>query len=97
MPAYIIVDVAIQDAAEYEEYKKLTPASIAAYGGKFIVRGTQTETLEGDWQPGRFVVLEFPSLEKAKSWWASPEYAAAKAIRQRTASTKMIVVDGYTG
>ena len=96
MPAYIIVDVAIHDAAEQEEYKKLTPASIAAYGGKFIVRGTQTETLEGDWQPGRFVILEFPSLEKAKAWWASPEYAAAKAIRQRTANTKMIVVDGQT-
>jgi uncharacterized protein (DUF1330 family) len=96
MPAYIIVDIAIQDAVEYEEYKKLTPASIAAYEGKFIVRGTATETLEGDWQPGRFVILEFPSLEKAKAWWASPEYAAAKAIRQRTANTKMIVVDGYT-
>jgi uncharacterized protein (DUF1330 family) len=97
MPAYIIVDVAIHNALEYEEYKKLTPASIAAYEGKFIVRGTPTETLEGDWLPGRFVILEFPSLEKAKAWWASPEYAAAKAIRQQTANTNMIVVDGYAG
>ncbi|MES2848175.1 MAG: DUF1330 domain-containing protein [Bacteroidota bacterium] len=97
MPAYIIVDVVINDPVEYEEYKKLTPASIAAYGGKFIVRGGQTEILEGDWQPGRFVVLEFPSLEKAKAWWGSPEYTPAKAIRQRTANTKMILVDGYAG
>ena len=61
MPAYIIVDVTIVDPVEYETYKKLTPASIAAYNGRFIVRGSQTETLEGDWQPGRVVVIEFPT------------------------------------
>lgn len=92
MPAYIIVDVAINDPVEYEAYKKLTPASLIPYDGKFIVRGGPTETLEGEWQPGRFVVLEFPSTEKAKAWWSSPGYAPAKAIRQRTASTQMILV-----
>ena len=97
MPAYIIVDITIHDTENYADYLKLTPASIAAYGGKFIVRGGQTETLEGDWQPGRFVILEFPSLEKAKQWWASEEYAPAKAIRQANAATKMIVVEGYEG
>ena len=94
MAAYIIVDVTINDTAEYEAYKKLTPASIAAYNGKFIVRGGQTTTLEGDWQPGRIVVLEFPTLSIAKEWWASGEYAVAKIIRQKTAATKMIVVEG---
>lgn len=94
MPAYIIVDVKINSLEEYETYKKLTPASLAAYNGKFIVRGGQTEILEGEWQPGRVVVLEFPSLAIAKAWWASDEYAVAKAIRQRTAETKMIVVEG---
>jgi uncharacterized protein (DUF1330 family) len=97
MPAYIIVDVDIQDAAMYEAYKKLTPGSLATYGGKFIVRGADTETLEGDWQPGRFVILEFPSVTAAKKWWNSPEYAPAKAIRQKSASTRMIVVNGYSG
>lgn len=97
MPAYIIVDVDIQDPVLYEEYKKLTPASLTAYGGKFIVRGADTETLEGNWKPGRFVILEFPSLAAAKKWWDSPEYAPAKAIRQRTATTSMIVVNGYAG
>lgn len=96
MPAYIIVDVDIQDPVLYEEYKKLTPASIAAYDGRFVVRGAETELLEGNWQPGRFVILEFPSLEVAKQWWASPEYAPAKAIRQRIATTNMIVVNGYS-
>jgi uncharacterized protein (DUF1330 family) len=94
MPAYIIVDVTIADPVEYEEYKKLTPGSIAAFNGKFIVRGGQTTTLEGDWQPGRIVVLEFPDMDAAKQWWSSEEYGVAKLIRQRAASTKMIVVDG---
>ena len=95
MAAYIIVDVNINDQQEYEEYKKLTPASITAHGGRFVVRGGTTETLEGDWQPGRIVILEFPSFEQAKKWWESDEYAPAKAIRQRTAETKMILVDGF--
>lgn len=95
MPAYIIVDVTIHNAENYEGYKKLTPASIAAYDGKFIVRGGTTETLEGDWQPGRIVVLEFPSVERARQWWSSQEYAPAKTIRQANADTKMILVDGY--
>jgi len=96
MPAYIIVDVTITDPQLYEEYKKLTPASIAAWQGKFIVRGGATETLEGDWQPGRFVMLEFPNAELARQWWHSTEYAPAKNIRQRAASTKMILAEGVT-
>ena len=94
MAAYIIVDVKINDAEMYEEYKKLTPASVAAYQGKFIVRGGATETLEGDWKPGRIVVLEFPNAERARQWWDSSEYAPAKIIRQNAANTKMILVEG---
>ena len=94
MPAYVIVDVKIRNHEDYEEYKKLTPASITAYEGKFIVRGGKAETLEGDWDPQRIVVLEFPTVERAKEWWASEMYAPAKQIRQRTASTQMIVVEG---
>ena len=94
MAAYVIVDVTINDPQEYEEYKKLTPASISAYDGKFIVRGGKTETLEGAWAPERIVVLEFPTVERAKKWWSSEMYTAAKTIRQRVASTKMIVVEG---
>jgi uncharacterized protein (DUF1330 family) len=96
MSAYVIVEVSITDPIEYEAYKKLTPAAIAAFDGKFVVRGAQTETLEGNWQPERIVVLEFPSVERAKEWWNSEEYAPAKAIRQRAATTKMLVVEGFT-
>jgi uncharacterized protein (DUF1330 family) len=79
---------------EYEDYKKLTPASLLPFRGRFIVRGGETESLEGIWQPKRIVVLEFPTKEAAKDWWASNEYAPAKALRQRTATTNMIMVQG---
>jgi len=94
MPAFIIVDVKITDPGDYEEYKKLTPASIAAYQGSFVVRGGKTETLEGDWVPERIVVLQFPDAERARQWWNSQEYTDAKLIRQRAAFTRMILVDG---
>jgi uncharacterized protein (DUF1330 family) len=94
MPAYIVVEVDVHNPTEYEDYKKLTPGSLKNFQGKFIVRGGKTETLEGDWSPKRFVMLEFPSIELAKAWWASEEYAPAKALRQRTATSKMIVVEG---
>jgi len=94
MPAYIIVEIDIHYPTEYEDYKKLTTPTLAIYSGKFIVRGGATEMLEGDWQPKRIVVLEFPNKESAKQWWLSEEYAPAKALRQRTAMTKMILVEG---
>lgn len=94
MKAFVIVDVDIKDADKYEDYKKLTPGSIVPFGGKFIVRGAAAESLEGDWKPGRIVVLEFPSKEKAHEWWASEIYAPAKAIRQSAATTKMLVIEG---
>ena len=94
MSAYIIVQVEVTEPAGYDEYKKMVPSSLAAYGGKFVVRGGACETLEGSWQPKRLVVLEFPSVAKAKQWWASNEYSDAKALRQRTAKSEMIVVEG---
>lgn len=95
MPAYIIVDIAIHDPKQYQDYKKLTPGSLKAYQGKFIVRGGETETLEGDWNPERIVILEFPTVELAKKWWSSEEYAPAKKLRQQTATSKMLLVEGF--
>ena len=94
MPAYVIVEVEVTDPAGYEDYKQMVPPSLAAYGGKYAVRGGACETLEGSWQPKRVVVLEFPSVARARQWWTSEEYSAAKALRQRTATTQMIVVEG---
>ena len=94
MAAYIIVEINVKDAETYERYKQLAPPSIAAHGGRYLIRGGKVETLEGAWQPKRFVMLEFPSAEQARAWWASPEYAPAKALRQASASTEMILVEG---
>jgi uncharacterized protein (DUF1330 family) len=94
MSAFVIVEVSIHDHRDYEEYKKLTPAAIAAFDGRFVVRGGQTTTLEGDWKPERIVVLEFPSVARANEWWNSETYEKAKIIRQRAANTKMIIVEG---
>ena len=94
MTAYVIVELEITDAAGYDDYRKLVPPTVAAYDGRFVVRGGACETLEGSWRPQRMVVLEFPSVARAKQWWASVEYAEAKAMRQRTARTRMIVVEG---
>lgn len=94
MTAYVIVDVTVNDPANYDDYKKLAPVSVAQYGGKYIARGGRTETLEGHWTPGRLVILEFPSIEQAKAWLNSPEYAPARAMRHAYATTNMVVIEG---
>jgi uncharacterized protein (DUF1330 family) len=94
MAAYVIVDIDIADPARYEEYKKLAGPTVGAHGGKYVARGGKVHTLEGDWQPGRIVVLEFATAEKAKAWWDCAEYGAARAIRNACARTRMIVVEG---
>jgi len=94
MPAYFIVDVNVQDAAGFEEYRKRVPATVEKYGGKFLIRGGKFEKLEGDWHPTRVVLLEFPSLEQAKRWYNSEEYREPKALRFKTAKTNLILVEG---
>lgn len=94
MAAYVVVQVDVKDPFRYEAYKKMVPPSLERFGGRFIVRGGQVHSMEGTWSPKRFVVLEFPSVEQAKAWWASPEYAEAKALRQATAESQLIIVEG---
>jgi uncharacterized protein (DUF1330 family) len=96
MPAFLIAQVTVRDATTYERYKELAPPSIALYGGRYVARGGATETLEGSWRPTRLVILEFPSVERAREWWNSPEYAPAKALRQSCAETEILLVDGLS-
>ena len=93
MPALVLVEVSIHDPELYESYKKLTLGSLVPFEGRFVVRGAQTESLEGDWNPERLVILEFLSVQKAKDWWASEEYTKAKNIRYQAAKSKMLVVE----
>lgn len=94
MATFVVVEISIHDPATYERYKQLAPPTIARYGGRYAVRGGTTQALEGDWNPERFVILEFPTADAARKWWSSPEYSEARAIRQRCATARMLLVDG---
>jgi uncharacterized protein (DUF1330 family) len=96
MPAYIVVQITVRDPATYDRYRELVSPTIAAFGGRYIARGGSTETLEGTWRPTRLVIVEFPSVERAREWWSSPEYAPAKALRQRSADTEMVLLEGLS-
>lgn len=89
MAAYVYVELSITDREGFQEYIQKAPISIAAYGGKYIIRAKLSEELEGTWPSQILVVLEFPSIQAAKDWWSSKEYAEAKDIRHKTASSKM--------
>jgi uncharacterized protein (DUF1330 family) len=94
MPAYVIADVTVTDAATMEEYRTQVPATLEKYGGRFLVRGGAHETVEGDWRPNRLVVLEFGSLDEAKRWYDSEEYRLPKALRLRAGRTNLVMVEG---
>ena len=94
MAAYLIADVEVIDSAGYEEYKQKVPQTIAAYGGRYLARGGTTETLEGTWSLNRSVILEFASLSQLKAWWSSPEYRPLRDIRERTARSNLVMIDG---
>jgi uncharacterized protein (DUF1330 family) len=92
--AYVIAMVDVKDPVRYEDYRRMVLPTITAFGGRFIARGGRTEALEGQLPAGRMVIVEFPSLDKAKEWWSSPQYAEARAIRQATSDGTLIVVEG---
>jgi uncharacterized protein (DUF1330 family) len=94
MPAYIVVEIEITNPETYARYTQQVQPSLDAHGGRFVVRGGQPETLEGDWRPKRVVILQFDSTENAKEWWASDLYAGPKKLRQSSARTNMILVEG---
>lgn len=95
MAAYFVVDVVeVTDSAVMEEYRRQVSATIARHGGRYLVRGGPFEVLEGDWTPGRVVVLEFPTLADARRWYDSEDYRGPKALRQRSARTRLVLVEG---
>jgi uncharacterized protein (DUF1330 family) len=92
--AYVIANVDVTDPVQYEQYKKLSTIAMQANGAEVCVRGGKVEVLEGDWQPARLVMLKFPSMEKARAFYDSVEYQAAKDARTGAAVMRMIVVEG---
>jgi uncharacterized protein (DUF1330 family) len=96
MPAYLIANVDIKDAETMKDYLKATPSIIKHYGGKFLVRGGDFEICEGRWNPKRLVLVEFESMQKARQFYHSPEYQAIIDLRQSSAYTEWVFVDGLS-
>ena len=94
MKAYVVANIDVKDTTRYAEYIKLTPATVAPFGGRFIARGGRSENLEGATPANRLVILEFPSYEQAKSWYDSDGYRVAMAIRQSASNGSLILVEG---
>ncbi len=94
MAAYVIADVAIRDMDRYPEYQKGVRETVARYGGRFLARGGETQAMEGDWEPRRLVIIEFEDLQRLREWYASPEYAPLKRLRQEIADTRLVAVEG---
>ena len=93
--AYVIVEMKVSDPDQYKQYMAAAPATVAAHGGEYIIRGGRHESLEGDWQPARVAVLKFPSYGQAKAWYDSEQYRNARAKRAgATEYFNMIIVEG---
>lgn len=97
MPAYMIVEVETTDETLMTEYRKHTPGLIAKFGGKFIVRGGKTTTLEGGWMPPRVVMIEFPDMAALERFYHSPEYKPVLAMRLKAGKSRAIAVEGHSG
>lgn len=94
MSAYLIAEVDVTDPVVFEQYRAGVPATIAAYGGSYLVRGGAFEALEGTWQPKRVIVLHFDSMARLKEWYGSKEYAPLLALRKKCARTNVIAIAG---
>jgi uncharacterized protein (DUF1330 family) len=93
--AYVIVEMKVSDPDQYKQYMAAAPATVAAHGGEYIIRGGRQESLEGDWQPARVAVLKFPSYDQAKAWYDGEQYRSVRAKRAgATEYFNMIVVEG---
>ena len=94
MAAYVIVQVTVSDEEAYAKYREQVPATIAKYGGEYLVRGGDMEILEGEWAAPRCVVLKFKDRANAMAWHGSEEYKGPMALRHRAAHTNAVLVDG---
>lgn len=94
MSAYVIANVKIEDQARYDRYRGKVAATVAAYGGRFLVRGGAIEPIEGTWRPARLVVLEFADMATAKRWYHSPEYQGIVGDRIAATESHLVFVEG---
>ena len=94
MSAYVISEVEVRDAAGFEAYRTIAAKAIAQYGGRYLVRGGAASVVEGSPLPKTIIVVEFPTMERLREWYASPEYAEALKVRQTAIDRRLIFVEG---
>lgn len=94
MAAYFISDVSPKDTDAFEGYRLRAADSIARHGGRYLVRGGNVETIEGNWAPRAIVIVEFATVERARAWYRSAEYAQALTLRDRALDRNLILVEG---
>jgi uncharacterized protein (DUF1330 family) len=94
MPAYVIFDIHVDDPEAYAPYRDPALKSIEAHGGRYLARGGAHEVLEGDWDVDRLVIVEFPSMEQAQTWYRSAEYQEIAPIRQAASHGRGVLVEG---
>lgn len=95
MAAFIIGDVHVENPERYRDYTAHTESTLQPYGGHFVVRGGASKVLEGEWQPNRLVVIEFPSAQAAKDWYESEAYQQILPIRHEASTGSLVLVEGY--
>jgi uncharacterized protein (DUF1330 family) len=93
MPALLIADILVKDAEAYTEYRNANPAIVNSFGGRYIALGGETEVLEGDWQPRRTIVIEFPDMDAIRAFYNSPEYVELRKIRWRNADSRLVAIE----
>jgi len=94
MKAYLVLDLTVHDFGSFREYIEKVPAFIGKHGGKYIVQGAEPTPMEGDWRPERMVILEFPARQNATAFLGDPEFQDLLKLRQRTTTSKLVLVDG---
>ena len=94
MSVYLIADVALRDPESYREYVENVPPLIEKHGGRYRVRGGDTQVLEGEWTPSRLIVLEFPDRAAALAFYNGQEYEPYKALRHSISDSNLVIVEG---
>ena len=95
MPAFLIADIEVTNPEGFKKYQDTVPGTIEKYGGKYLVRGGDHETLEGEWSPHRLVVLQFPNMTTLKKWYNSDDYQAILGSRTDNSNGSVVIVEGY--
>jgi len=93
MPAFLIADIDVNDPDAYREYREANPAIVRKFGGRYIALGGEVRVLEGDWQPRRTVIIEFPDMDAIARFYDSPEYQRLRPIRWKSADSRLVAIE----